>query len=550
MKHPLLRKLPTIQLKDSTFIYGIAFFFLFIQNIPFWKKLFELQAIDSFINIFFIISIAIFLFCAFCFIFGLLCWRFTSKLFIIFCILASAATNYYTLTYHIFMDKVMIANIFQTTLTEAKDLLTLRFLFWFIIFGVIPSIIILRIQLIYTNPWWKNLSKRMLLLISVLFTLLVTGIPFYKNYASLIRNNREIVKLITPSNFIVGLISYSKQIIAKSLPLIPIGTDAVITQKDKKKTIFIMVVGETSRAQNFSLNGYAKETNPKLKQYPDLVNFRNVFSCGTVTAISVPCMFSNMTRHDFSSSTANRQENILDIIQRVGIHTYWRDNDSGCKGVCDRIVHDEVAQYMQDQKIPNEGLYYDQYLLKNLDTYINQQLEDSMIILHSNGSHGPAYYQRYPSTLKGLFRPSCDTNAIESCSPEEITNVYDNTILNVDDFLDKTIQLLQSYATDYNVALLYVSDHGESLGEKGFYLHGAPYIIAPKEQTHIPMIFWANQQFYQSRQLDLNCLKQVAEQQEFSHDNIFHSLLSIWHIKTTEYQAQFDIFNMCKIKSE
>lgn len=251
-----------------------------------------------------------------------------------------------------------------------------------------------------------------------------------------------------------------------------------------------------------------------------------------------------MNRSNFSSSTASAQENILDILQKVGIYTYWRENDSGCKGVCDRIPHQDLDVVL-NQPRADEGLFFDDLLLTKLDEQVKEN-QNTMLVLHSNGSHGPAYYQRYRHDLKGLFSPSCDTKEIESCDQQALINAYDNTIIGIDDMLNKTIQFLKRYEDRYNIVLLYVSDHGESLGENGLYLHGVPYMIAPKEQTHIPMIFWANEGFYQDNHINMTCLREQARTQEFSHDNIFHSLLGLWNIQTKEYQADWDVFHQCR----
>lgn len=530
--------------KGNRFIIQTALFFLLIQNVAFWKKLFELHPIQSFHDALFTLSIVCFLLCALTVVFGVFCWKFTTKVFISFCLLASAATNYYALRYGIYMDKTMIANVMQTTPAEARDLITWRYVLWMFVFGILPCIWIWRTNLRSGDIWWRYILKRLGLIVAALAILLATGLPFYKDYASLVRNHREIVKLITPSNYFTGLISYTKQQIAKNRKLELIAQDAKLVNTTGKKNLVIMVVGETSRAQNFSLNGYARETNPQLKQHQHLINFEHVSSCGTATAVSVPCMFSKMNRSNFSSSTASAQENILDILQKVGIYTYWRENDSGCKGVCDRIPHQDLSLVL-NQPRADEGLFFDDLLLTKLDEQVREN-QNTMLVLHSNGSHGPAYYQRYRHDLKGLFSPSCDTKEIESCDQQALINAYDNTIIGIDDMLNKTIQFLKRYENRYNIVLLYVSDHGESLGEDGLYLHGAPYMIAPKEQTHIPMIFWANEGFYQDNHINMTCLREQARTQEFSHDNIFHSLLGLWNIQTKEYQADLDVFHQCR----
>ncbi|MGL4674756.1 MAG: sulfatase-like hydrolase/transferase, partial [Wohlfahrtiimonas sp.] len=144
------------------------------------------------------------------------------------------------------------------------------------------------------------------------------------------------------------------------------------------------------------------------------------------------------------------------------------------------------------------------------------------------------------------FQPSCDTSKIETCSSETLTNTYDNTIRYTDYVLNQTVELLKQYNDDYEVAMMYVSDHGESLGESSFYLHGTPYAIAPKEQTEIPLIFWSSKDFASNHKLNLSCLQNKAQASEYSHDNIFHSLLGLLQVKTAAYDDRLNIFTECQ----
>lgn len=533
-------------MSNNTCIVLAAICFALFQNLAFWGKLTNLVNLKTVHGVLLFVSIFVFLFSVISFVFSLLCWKNTTKFILIFCLLSSAATNYYALTYGIYMDKVMIANLVQTTAFEAGDLITVKFIMWMLVFGIFPSILVWKIKIKPYASWWKSLLHKAILMMISIVLLLAAALPMYKDYASIGRNNKDLVKLITPHNYLNGLFSYTKQLTGKIQPLQPIGLDAKIVKPSPKKNIFIMVLGETSRAQNFSLNGYERETNPHLKQYNDLINFEHVSSCGTATAISVPCLYSNMARHEYSARKAEYQENVLDIIQRTGIHVYWRENDAGCKGVCNRVPTNNVIDYIKKEQGLSEGLFYDDLLLKDLDQYIEKQTGNIMIVLHTNGSHGPEYYQRYRPELENKFTPSCDTKSIESCDEKSLINVYDNTILHVDAMLDDTIKILKKYGETHDVAMLYVSDHGESLGENGFYLHSAPYSIAPKEQTHVPMIFWANSSFYEHRNIDLACMQATAKKNDFSHDNIFHTLLKVWDIQTTEYQSGLNMFESCQ----
>ncbi len=528
-------------------IIGSALFFAAVQNIAFWGQVWSLLAPNSGKEWLFLVSMVFFLVAALTLIFACLLWRFSTKVVLTVFLLASAGTNYFALSYGVYMDKSMVANVLETTGYEAITLFTPKFAIWMTVFGVLPCLLVWRLRIVRSGPLWRRGLMRLGLLLGSACVVLAVCLPIYQDYAAFIRNNKQIVKLLTPSSYINGVIGYGKQISAKSRPLLLIGTDAqrlpVGTNETRKKSLLVIVVGETSRAQSFSLNGYERETNPRLKQQADLINFRDVSSCGTATAVSLPCMFSNMPRSSYSGSTAERQENLVDVLQRAGINLFWRENDSGCKGVCDRIPTQEVSSYVKRASLA-EGLFDDEVLLQDLDAYIQSQTDDTVIVLHTNGSHGPAYYQRYKEAME-QFKKSCRTNQIQDCSQESLINVYDNTILHVDLVLDETIKLLQKHTAEFDTAMLYLSDHGESLGENGLFLHGTPYAIAPKEQTQVPMMLWTSADFLPSRQINAECVRNKATTETFSQDYLFHSVLRLMRVQTKEYNAQLDLFTGC-----
>ena len=370
---------------------------------------------------------------------------------------------------------------------------------------------------------------------------------FYKDYASLIRNNRSIVKMLAPTNYVSGTIAFAHhRYFAENLPLIPIGTDAhkgPLILSQPKKTLVVLVVGETARAENFSLGGYEKPTNPRLAK-EGVIYFRHATSCGTETAISVPCMFSNMPRQHYDASLASHQEGLLDVMKHAGINVLWRENDGGCKGACDRVPHQDVTQLKLSEDCRGD-LCRDNALLSRLNNYIDGLKDDSVIVLHQIGSHGPAYYQRYPAQFR-LFTPTCDSNQIQDCDHEKLVNTYNNTLLYTDAMLDDTIKLLQQHSEKFNTVMVYLSDHGESLGENGMYLHGTPYLFAPSQQTHIPFLVWMSPQYEKSYGIDRRCLNQIAANDDISQDNLFPLMLGLMDVQTHEYQPDLDLIQRCR----
>ncbi|VFS62712.1 Phosphoethanolamine transferase eptA [Kluyvera cryocrescens] len=331
-----------------------------------------------------------------------------------------------------------------------------------------------------------------------------------------------------------------------NLPLVKIGEDATqkaVMKNGPRKNLTILVLGETSRAADFSLGGYDRQTNPLLAK-DNVVYFPKTASCGTATAVSVPCMFSNMPRDAYNESLAHHQEGLLDIIQRAGIQVLWNDNDGGCKGACDRVPHQDMTALNLPGQCIN-GECYDEVLFHDLEKTIDTMQGDGVIVLHTIGSHGPTYYNRYPPAFR-RYTPTCDTSEIQSCSQEQLKNSYDNTILYVDYIVDKAIKLLQSKQDKFTTSLVYLSDHGESLGENGVYLHGLPYSIAPETQKHVPMLLWLSNDYQQRYGVNYDCLQKHATQNSYSQDNLFSTMLGLTGVETREYRATDDILATCK----
>jgi lipid A ethanolaminephosphotransferase len=301
----------------------------------------------------------------------------------------------------------------------------------------------------------------------------------------------------------------------------------------------VLIVGETARAQSFSLGNYPKLTNSYTPSL-GVKYFSDVSSCGTATAVSVPCMFSRLNRQQFDQRLAQSQENVLDIIHRAGVDVLWLDNNSSCKGVCARVENINIPTN-SNQPLCDGQFCYDEVLVQQLNARLNtHQAENSLIILHMIGSHGPTYYRRYPPNQRP-FMPDCARSDIQNCTKIELQNSYDNTINYTDYILSRVIQVLQQQTTA-NINMLYISDHGESLGENGLYLHGFPYRLAPKEQTQVPLIYWSNKLTNKGFN---DCVNQQLAM-PFSHDNIFDTLLGLTQVKTKLYQPELDILTPCQ----
>lgn len=530
----------------TVYLIIFALYVGLLLNLAFYRQVFTLLPVNSLHNWLVFLSMPVVAFSVMNILTTLASFLKLDRLVISLFILLSASAQYFIWTFGVVIDRAMITNILDTTPAESFALMSGKMVLTLGLSGVLMVALAWWIKISKAKTVWRSIAVRLLnILVSALLIVLVAAL-FYKDYASVFRNNKELVKSLSPSNSIVAINSWYAHNKMDNLPLVNIGEDAV--QKPEmhsgpRKNLTILVLGETSRAQNFSLGGYERETNPRLKQ-DDVIYFANTTSCGTATAVSVPCMFSNMPRAHFDEELAHHQEGVLDILQRAGIRVLWNDNDGGCKGACDRVPHQNVTDLnLTGQCI--DGECYDEVLFHNLESYIDNLQQDGIIVLHTIGSHGPTYYNRYPAEFK-KFTPTCDTNEIQSCTQQQLTNTYDNTILYIDYIVDKAIKLLQSKQDKFTTSLVYLSDHGESLGENGVYLHGLPWSIAPETQKHVPMLLWLSEDYQQRYGVSSQCLQQRAKTDPYSQDNLFSTLLGLLGVDTHEYQATDDILTPCR----
>ena len=514
-------------------IVGIALFVVLFDNISFFRHVLSVYPLSTASNIGFVISLGVLLGAIIVIVLRLVSSRYTLKPFLIAFVMTGCLTNYFMNTYNIIIDETMIQNTIETNVNESFDLLSFNLLAYFLILGVLPSAFIYNVKIHY-GSFQKELGATLKLVSLMALVALVALFSFNRYYTSFFRENKPLRYYTNPTYafYSAGKFTYNT-FVGKKEGLKAIGLDAKKEESAKRK-LSIIVVGEAARANRFSLNGYERETNPLLAKQ-SIINLSNVSSCGTSTAISVPCMFSLLERSNYSDKEAKSMENVLDILKRVGVSVLWRDNNSDSKGVALRVAYQDYKTASNnticDEECRDEGM------LVGLQEYVNAQKSDIVIVLHQMGNHGPAYYKRYPKAFE-KFTPVCTTNQVEQCKPDEIGNAYDNAILYTDFFLDKTIGFLKQNDAQFETALIYMADHGESLGEKGLYLHGIPYFMAPSEQTHVGALVWFGEQ--SKERIDIQKLQENASK-PYSHDNLFHTILGLMGVQTALYDATKDI---------
>ena len=527
----------------SRLILLTSLFLVIFDNLSFWNKISSIIGNSSSLEAGFVISNFIFLVALFNLVLSLFAFKYILKPVLIIVLFCAAAVNYFTHSYGVIINSSMIRNVFETNPAEAVELMTMDLFYYLFLLGLIPSTLIYLVKVKY-NPLFKEVSLRIFIMLVSLSAIALTVGLQYKTFSLVYRNNREIRYFVNPTYPFYALYKYiSKLENPADRDLVEIGADAHRDNSHaNKKKLVILVVGETARAKNFELNNYHRDTNPKLKN-ADIFNFSNTYSCGTDTAESIPCIFSRLGHDDINGSNPARYKNLLDILSRTGVDVLWRDNNSGCKGVCNRVKTENMTT-LDIPGICNSHGCYDEVLLYNLQRYIDQTGDDALIVLHQDGSHGPAYFKRYPESFR-VFTPECTKAQVQDCRQQDIINSYDNTILYTDYFLSKVIKLLRKNSTNHDTAMLYLSDHGESLGENGIYLHGLPYFLAPDEQIHIPMILWLSEGFTNQLNINRSCLFDSTKRR-FSHDNLFDTVLGMFKVKTSIYRKGYDIFSSCK----
>lgn len=456
----------------------------------------------------------------------------------------AALTAYFMQAYGVAIDDRMIMNVFETDRAEVMQLLTVGMVAWFVVLGVLPVVLLWKVPL-RRQAWWPALRARLAALGVAVLVIGVLAGGFYQGFASLFRNHREFRFYLVPNNFLNGLHHYVGENTDVEGPLQVVGGDARLLPRPAggKPRVVVLVIGETARADHFALNGYGRPTNPELARQDGVISFTDVHSCGTETAVSLPCMVSNLGQADYSPSKAARRENLLDVVRRAGVDVVWVENQSGCKRTCDRVPR----VYTQDLKLPqlcHDGECHDDILIEALRRQLDGVKRDTLVVLHQMGSHGPAYYLRYPVPAFETFTPVCRTNVLDKCSHDEIINTYDNTIRYTDHVLAGLIATLRA-DTRVDSAFLYLSDHGESLGEYGLYLHGAPRMLAPAQQTHIPMVAWFSGGYQASTGLAATCVAR-RRGEAASHDNLFPSVLGLLGVATRDYRRELDLFAGCR----
>jgi lipid A ethanolaminephosphotransferase len=485
--------------------------------------------------------------------------RWTVKPLLALLTVGTALAAFYIQRFGIYLDPSMMRNLLRTDVAEARELLSLPLLLHMLVYAGIPLLLLWRVRVL-RQPWPRALAWRVATLVAAFALLVGSVLAVYQPVASLMRNHKELRYLITPANFLWS----SAAVLAADArgaaqPRQAIGLDAAPGPSWAARTkplVVVMVVGETARAANWGLSGAARDTTPELAALArnsalpgSLQNFSHVTACGTSTEVSLPCMFAPVGRRHYDEHQIRGQESVLHVAARAGVQVNWIDNQSGCKGVCEGLPSETTAGRIS--ALCADGRCLDGELLVGLDERLKRAQGTQLWVLHMLGSHGPSYFRRYPADF-ARFKPECLDDDLSRCTAQEVVNAYDNSLLYTDHVLAATIARLQAHAGEVDSALLFVSDHGESLGERGLFLHGMPHAIAPDVQTQVPMVTWISPGLEASAGMKPGCLaptlaRRAAE--PVAHDHLFHTLLGLLDVQTTLREEDLDLTQGCAAAS-
>jgi len=470
-------------------------------------------------------------------------------------LLLTAAAAHFINSFGTFIDPSMLRNALHTQWGEASELIGPRLASSVLFGAVLPAWLLARLP-VARRSWQRALAVRGAAVVLGLLALVLAIWAAFQPLASLMRSQRDLRYLVTPGNVLWSATALARRASAEPAgPLVAVGGDAQAgptLMHPVRPRVVVLVVGETARAANWGLEGYARQTTPELAGLP-LMQFKGVTSCGTDTETSLPCMFAAVGRRQYDERRIRRSENLLHVLSRAGVTVHWRDNQSGCKGVCDGFAQDTVAALAPPGACA-EGQCFDEGLLHGLEALLPGAAGRGargelakLIVLHQLGNHGPAYHRRAPAAFK-RYQPACEQDDLRLCDAQSIVNAYDNALLYTDHVLASLIARLRARAAEVDSAVIYVSDHGESLGEHGLFLHGMPYAIAPEVQKRVPMLMWLSDGFAGARGLDAGCLARRGAgvgEPGVRHDHLFHTVLGLFDVQTSARETAWDLTHGC-----
>lgn len=487
--------------------------FLFFHY-PFFKFVFENVDYKSFSGLLLVSSLVIVMIVANSFAYYLFLFinKIFGKILLVITFIINAIAVYFINTYSVIIDESMMGNVFNTNYSESSSYFSVKMIFYVLFLGILPSIFIIKTEVKKTSfkRFFSNIG------IALIF-LLVMAFANATHWLWIDKNSKTLGGLAMPWSYSVNtalLFKHRSEQNKKEI-LLP---NATISNQEK--SVMVLVIGESARSQNFSLYGYKKNTNPLLSQTSNISVFPAT-SCATYTTAGVKCILEYENSNDLYEILPN-------YLFRNNVEVIWRTTNWGEPPlhIKNKLSGEDLAK-----NCTGTDCSYDGVLLNGLKEQIAASKSNKiLVVLHTSTSHGPSYNKKYPAKFE-TFTPICNSVDLAKCTPTELMNAYDNTIVYTDYLLHRVIEDLRALP-QYKSSMIYVSDHGESLGEKNLYMHGLPMSIAPKEQYEIPFIVWISD----------NSTKQLKPKQSVSQNYVFHSVLNFLDVKSPIYKEEMNIF--------
>ncbi|HET8837700.1 MAG TPA: phosphoethanolamine--lipid A transferase EptA [Flavobacteriaceae bacterium] len=501
------------KIKLSYFALIVSVVNVVLYHLPFYTFVCNNFNVKSLSGILLLISLSIsaILLNAFVFYIGLYLLRIVGRWILVLFFNINAIAIYFINTYGVIIDRSMIGNILNTNFEESSSFFSFTLILYLVFLGIIPSILLIKVKVV--RPTIKKFLIHTSLILIFLLSLAYANAP---NWLWIDKNSKTLGAIVMPWSYVVNTCRfyYKKNKENEKQILLP---DATI--ENNEKAVAVLVIGESARSQNFSLYGYEKNTNPLLSKIENLHHFK-AESCATYTTAGVKCILEH-------KSTNKLYEILPNYLYRNDVEVIWRTTNWGEPKV-------QIKNFMSEAELrklcEGEDCEYDSVLLAGLKEQIrNSDKNKILIVLHTSTSHGPTYYKKHPERFS-VFKPECKNVELANCTQQELINAYDNTILYTDYLLATLIEDLKQLK-EYNSLMIFVSDHGESLGENNLYMHGLPKSIAPDEQFDIPFIVWTSEN-----------AKFISDEKPLEQHYVFHSVLDFLAVDSPIYDQEMSIF--------
>ena len=435
--------------------------------------------------------------------------RTVGKIVIAISLVCNSLALYFINSYEVLITSEMMGNVFNTRFSEASGFFSLSGVAYFLFLGLLPCVVLFMAKLDYGKAKHWGISSAV-----AIGTILTFGLANLSNTLWIDRNVPKLGSLILPWSYTVNSVRYYnswKRLNQKEIAL----PDATI--RNNEREVCVLIIGESARSANFSIYGYNRPTTPLIEG--DGVVALTAESAATYTTAGVKAIIDH-------KPTNTLYEILPNYLYRNGVDVLWRTSNWGEPPLhISRIekVGDLKAQY------PEAEGEYDGILFEGLSEVIEASDKSKMlVVIHTSTSHGPTYFKKYPKEFE-RFTPVCTTVEMSEANTEELINAYDNTILYTDYLIHSGIEQLRRLE-GWRSTLLFVSDHGESLGENNLYMHGMPKSMAPREQFEIPFIVWTSD-------------GRTTTQSEVGQYHVFHTVLNALSIESEVYNPEYDIFS-------